>query len=87
MGFHLAYLSGILSWDNMKLLNYASKLETPFSIRLCKEKPALYYKNDFLDFVSFPPKNDFYLQRTSSGLPFTGNAVLQGVDWVAFQCL
>jgi len=87
MGFHLKYLTGILSWDNLKLLKYASQLETPFLLTLSDDEPALYYKGTFLDFVSFPPKNDFYFQKTSSGLPFIGNAVLQGVDWVAFQCL
>ncbi|MDR1821875.1 MAG: hypothetical protein LBQ91_05510, partial [Oscillospiraceae bacterium] len=25
--------------------------------------------------------------KTSGGLPFIGNAVLQGLDWVSFQCL
>ncbi len=87
MGFHLKYLTGILSWDNLKLLKYASELETPFTIRLKDEKPALYYKDSFVDEISFPPSNGFYRQKTSSGLPFIGNAVLQGVDWVAFQCL
>lgn len=87
MGFHLRYLTGILSWDNLKLLKYASELETPFSIKLSEGKPALYHKETLLDLVSFPPKNDFYSQKTSSGLPYIGNAVLQGMDWVAFQCL
>jgi hypothetical protein len=87
MSFHLKYLTGILSWDNLKLLKYASELETPFSIQLIEEKPALLYKDSFVDFISFPPKNDFYIQKTSSGTPFIGNAVLQGIDWVAFQCL
>jgi hypothetical protein len=79
MGFHLRYLTGILSWDNLKLLRYASDLETPFSLKISEGKPALFYNDIFLDFVSFPPKTDFYGQKTSSGLPFIGNAVLQGV--------
>lgn len=87
MGFHLKYLTGILSWDNLRLLKYASDLETPFSIRMKDGEPALYYKEEFVDLVSFPPPSGFYAQKTSSGLPFIGNAVLQGVDWVAFQCL
>ncbi|MEI6578465.1 MAG: radical SAM protein [Eubacteriales bacterium] len=87
MGFHLKYLSGILSWDNLKLLKYASELETPFTVSLVEEKPALLYKKEFVDFVSFPPKTDFYHQKTDSDLKFIGNSVLQGVDWVAFQCL
>lgn len=87
MSFHLKYLTGILSWDNLKLLKYASALETSFSLKLFDGKPALFYKDKFVDFVSFPPENDFYIQKTSLGLPFIGNSVLQGVDWVAFQCL
>ncbi len=87
MGFHLKYLTGILSWDNLKLLKYASELDTPFAIRLREGKPALFYRDSFVDAISFPPPNGFYRQKTSSGLPFIGSAVLQGVDWVAFQCL
>lgn len=87
MKFHLQYLTGILSWDNLKLLKYACELETPFALKLIEDKAALYHKDTFIDFVSFPPKNDFYIQKTSSGLPFIGNAVVQGVDWVSFQCL
>ena len=87
MGFHLRYLTGILSWDNLKLLRYASQLGTPFSLKLVDEKPALFHEKEFLDFISFPPYTDFYKQKTSSGLPYIGNAVVQGLDWVAFQCL
>ena len=87
MSFHLSYLTGILSWDNLKLLKYASQLETPFTLKLIDGKPALHYENTFLDFVSFPPYTDFFKQKTSTGLPFVGNAVIQGCDWVAFQCL
>ena len=87
MGFHLRYLTGILSWDNLKLLRYASQLETPFALKVIDDKPALLYENCFIDFVTFPPHTDFYKQKTSSGLPFVGNAVIQGCNWVAFQCL
>jgi len=87
MGFHLRYLTGILSWDNLKLLKYASQLETPFSLKVINGKPALFYKESYLDIVSFPAYTGFYKQKTSTGLPFLGNAVLQGVNWVAFQCL
>lgn len=87
MSFHLRYLTGILSWDNLKLLKYASDLETPFSLKMYNGKPTLFYKDEYVDQVTFPPKNEFYFQKTSSGLPFIGNAVLQGTDWVAFQCL
>lgn len=87
MSFHLRYLTGVLSWSNLKLLRYAQQLETPFYIKMVEGKPALLYKNEFIDFVTFPEYTDFYKQKTSLGLPFVGNAVLQGCDWVAFQCL
>jgi len=87
MSFHLRYLTGILSWDNLKLLRYASQLGTPFNLKIVDGKPALFHEKEFLDFVSFPPYTDFYKQKTSSGLPYIGNSVIQGYDWVAFQCL
>jgi len=87
MSFHLRYLTGVLSWDNLKLLRYAQQLDTPFRVKLVDGKPALLHKNEFLDFVTFPPYTDFYKQKTSAGLPFIGNSVIQGCNWVAFQCL
>jgi hypothetical protein len=87
VGFHLKHLFGILSWNNLKLMKYSSELATPFQLRVLDEKPALFHENDFVDFVSFHKKTDFYRQKTSSGLPFIGNAVLQGCDFVSFQCL
>ena len=88
MGFHLRYLTGILSWDNLKLLRYAQQLETPFSLKLVDtNKVALMHKDDFVDFITFPPPSDFYKQKTAAGLPYVGNSVIQGLDWVAFQCL
>ena len=87
MNFHLRYLTGILSWGNLKLLKYASQLKTPFSLTLVDGKPALLHNGAIIDFVSFMPYTDYYKQKTSSGLPFIGNTVLQGCDWVAFQCL
>jgi hypothetical protein len=101
MGFHLKYLSGVLSWSNLKLLRYASQLGTDFSLRVetannadknevvqgSKNRLALYWCEDLLDYVTLPKPTDFYKRKTASGLPFVGNAVLQGLDWVAFQCL
>lgn len=87
VGFHLEYLSGILSIDKLKMLRYASDMETPFVVRVIDDKPALLYRNAFVDFVSFPEQSPFYRMKTPGGMPFIGNAVLQGVDWVAFQSL
>ncbi|MDR2360395.1 MAG: hypothetical protein LBD85_03815 [Oscillospiraceae bacterium] len=85
--FHLRYLSGMLSWNNLKLLRYASELGTPFSLKMLDGKAALCHNKEFITFVTFPEYTDFYLRKTTSGLPFMGNAVLQGLDWVSFQCL
>jgi hypothetical protein len=119
--FHLRLLAGMLSWSQIKLLRYASDLDTPFTLKSLTDKVAgkavgatgnadkaagkgmdkvagtgtdkiaekvgLFWKGELLDTVSFPPHSDFYTQRTSAGLRFVGNTVLQGLDWVAFQCL
>jgi hypothetical protein len=87
LAFHLQYLSGALSWDNVKLLRYASQLGTPFSVKLIEDQAALLYEGELVDFVTFAPHTAFYQCKTPDGLPFLGNAVLQGLDWVAFQCL
>jgi hypothetical protein len=62
-------------------------LSTPFSLRIQNDHPTLFYNNIEIDTVTFPPATSFYQQKTASGRPFVGNAVLQGLDWVAFQCL
>ena len=96
MGFHLNNLKGMLSWNTLKLLKYAKDLTTDFALSVAEPAPgdadgmprcSLTYKGAHLDYVTFPSRVDFYEQKTSSGLPFVGNAVLQGIDWVAFQCL
>jgi len=85
--FHLQYLSGILSWDNIKLLRHVKDLATPFTLRMENGQVILYCENAEVDIISFPPLSHFYKQKTASGRPFMGNAVMQGLDWVAFQCL
>ncbi|MEG0492575.1 MAG: hypothetical protein RR696_05175 [Clostridia bacterium] len=87
MGFHLKYLSGMLSWSNLKLLRYASQLGTPFTLEMRDGQPCLCANGALVTPISFPPATAFYKQKTSSGLSYVGNAVLQGLDWVAFQCL
>ncbi|GAB6010919.1 radical SAM protein [Viscerimonas tarda] len=87
VGFHLKHLFKALSWNNLKLLKYESELGTPFHLQILDDKPALFYEKDWVDFVTFHTKTDFYRQKTASGLPYIGNAVLQGCDFVSFQCL
>ena len=60
MSFHLKQLGSMLSWNNIKLMEYASQLGTPFTISLKDERAALMYNGEFVDFISFAPPTDFY---------------------------
>lgn len=80
---HLRYISNMLNAETPN----AENLVTPFSLKMSGDSTVLCYKNEEIDTITFPPATDFYKQKTASGLPFIGNSVLQGVDWVAFQCL
>ena len=87
LGFHLSTLSSMFSWDNLKLFRYMNDMKTDFRIELSGGEPLLMYKGKEVCPVSFMPGTKFFSQKTSSGMPFMGNAVLQGCNWVAFQCL
>ncbi|MDO4518424.1 MAG: DUF5714 domain-containing protein, partial [Bacillota bacterium] len=62
-------------------------LTTDFRIKFSGDNPALFYKDQEVTPIYFMKGTDFFNQKTSSGMPFVGNSVLQGCDWVAFQCL
>jgi hypothetical protein len=87
LGMHLSTLSSMFSWDNLKLFKHMADMRTDFRLALSEGEPVLLYQNAEICPVSFLPGTDFFKKRTKSGLPFIGNAVLQGCDWVAFQCL
>ena len=87
LGFHLSTLSSMFSWDNLKLFKYMSDMTTDYRLSLADGQPVLTYKGAVVTPIELMPGTDFYKQKTSSGMPFAGNAVLQGCDWVAFQCL
>lgn len=87
LGFHLSTLSSMFSWDNLKLLKYMNDMTTDFQVVLDGDQPVLLYQKEPVTPIRFLPGTDFYLQKTSSGMPYAGNAVLQGREWVAFQCL
>jgi len=60
--------------------------------RFCLESSAhgdacLCYDGIPVTEVSFPPQTEFYRQTTSSGRPFLGMAVLQGLDVLSFPYL
>lgn len=87
LSFHLETLSSMFSWDNLKLFKYMSDMKTDFRISLVDGMPVLRYQGHEVCPIQFMKGTDFYKQKTSSGMPFVGNSVLQGCDWVAFQCL
>ena len=87
LGFHLSTLSSMFSWDNLKLFKYMSDMTTDYRISLLDGQPMLLYQGEAVTLVELMPNSDFYQQKTGSGMPYAGNAVLQGCDWVAFQCL
>jgi len=87
LGFHLSTLSSMFSWDNLKLFKYMNDMKTDFRVVLRGEEPVLTYKGEEVTPIRLLPGTEFYRQRTASGMPYAGNAVLQGCDWVAFQCL
>ncbi|MBO4330624.1 MAG: hypothetical protein J5827_00960 [Oscillospiraceae bacterium] len=87
LGFHLSTLSSMFSWDNLKLFKYMKDMTTDYRLSLVDGQPTLLYKNEEVTPVRLMPCTDFFKQKTNSGMPFIGNAVLQGCDWVAFQCL
>jgi aminoglycoside 6-adenylyltransferase len=60
MSFHLQYLTGILSWDNLKLLKYVQDLETPFSLKVYEGKPTLFYNSEFVDEVTKPEDMELF---------------------------
>ena len=87
LGFHMSTLSSMFSWDNLKLFKYMADMTTLFRVTISEGSPVLVYENEPVCPISFLPGTEFFKQKTSSGMPFLGNAVLQGCNWVAFQCL
>lgn len=87
LSFHLSTLKSMFSWENLKLMKYMADMTTPFSVRLSEGKPALYHEQEYICKITLLPHTNFYRQKCRSGLPFIGNSVLQGCNWVAFQCL
>ncbi len=88
LAMHMAYIKKALSWEMLRNLKYMFQLRTPFSLEVADSgHPVLLWKGEEITRVSFPPASRFYQQKTSGGLPFLGNAVLQGLDVLAFHCL
>jgi len=88
LAFHMKYIRSALSWDTFKQLKYFSQLKTPFSLDLDETGiPTIYFDKQKVTTISFHRPTKFYEQKTSSGLPFISNAVLQGTQWLSFHLL
>jgi hypothetical protein len=62
--------------------------QSPFHLKIGPNGNAnLSYEGTPVTEISFPPKTDFYRQCTSTGRPFLGMAVLQGLDVLSFPYL
>ncbi len=88
IALHLRYLRQAMSLESLKQIGTFFQGWKPFDMKVSESgKAVLSYDGKQVTEVSFPKRSHFYEQKTSSGLPFLGNAVLQGVDTVAFQSL
>jgi hypothetical protein len=88
IALHLRYLKQVMSLDSLKSMGSLLQGGTPLALKVSKAgKPVLTYEGAEVTEVGFPPPSRFYEQVTTSGLPFLGNAVLQGLDCLAYQCL
>jgi hypothetical protein len=88
LAFHMKYIKSAISWDAFKQLKYFSQLKTPFRLDLDEsDAPFVYYNKQKVTTITFPKPTNFYEQKTSSGIPFIRNAVLQGTQWLSFQLL
>jgi hypothetical protein len=88
LSFHMEYIKSVISWNTLAQIKYLPQMKTNFSLQKDENGgPAIYFKKQKVCPVQFIPRSDFYNQKTASGLPFRGNAVLQGTDWLSFQML
>jgi hypothetical protein len=89
VALHLRYLKQAMSVDSLKQIGTFLQGWKPMEMDLedSSDEAALWYEGNEVSKVRFPRRSSFYEQKTSSGLPFINNAVLQGVDTVAFQSL
>ena len=88
IGLHMRYLKKAILLEALRNLKNVLYLQTPFTLEVAPSGlPVLLHDGSFVTDVSFPPASRFYQQKTSSGLPFLSNAVLQGLDFLSFQCL
>lgn len=88
LALHLKYVRSMISFQNLRMIGQFSQMNTPFKLEVSGSgKPIITHNEELVTEVRLPQPTHFYDQKTSSGLPYTGNAVLQGVDVLSFQCL
>ncbi|MBN2271669.1 MAG: radical SAM protein [Sedimentisphaerales bacterium] len=88
VAMHMSYLKNAISLESLRNIRYALHIRTPFRLVVSHGGSAvLLHNGEQVTEVSFPPASRFYEQKTSGGLPYLGNAVLQGRDFLSFQCL
>ncbi len=88
IALHMRYLKNVISLESLHNMRYMFQIKTPFRLIVSKSgTPVLLHNDEEVTEVSFPPASKFYEQNTSNGMPFRGNAVLQGLDFLSFQCL
>ena len=88
LALHMDYIKRAISWNTIKQLKYFSQIKTMFRLDLDDSgNPSVYFKDQKVTTVTFPNPIDFYKQCTSTGIPYLGNAVLQGTQWLSFQLL
>ena len=88
LALHMRYLTKAIVMEALRNFKHMMRLRTPFTLDVSPDgRPVLLHNTTFVTEVSFPPASHFYEQQTSAGLPFLGNAVLLGNDYLAFQCL
>ena len=85
---HLKYLGETLFLGSPNQTMTSVERWKPLDLNVTESASAvLSFDGKEITTVGFPKRSDFYEQKTSSGLPFIGNASLQGADTVSFQSL
>jgi len=88
IALHLRYLKSAMSLNSLRSFKSFLQAPSPFRLEISSSgKPILSHHGAEITEVRFPSASHFYEQVTSNGLPYLGNAVLQGADVLSFQCL
>jgi hypothetical protein len=88
VALHLRHLKSTMSLNSLRSFRSFLQAPSPFRLEVSDSgRPIISYYGTKITEVEFPPASHFYEQVTSNGLPYIGNAVLQGLDVLSFQCL